>query len=112
VYDFEEIDPAMDEALVCNSFHRFILTQSMADILSFAITCQQYVLAVEVFQTFGAAKPQKVFQGVLDPSIMAYPGGEYTIYTIWRIPFYIILSFILSSAEHEIRCPAGLPRKT
>nr|AAL68098.1 AT19020p [Drosophila melanogaster] len=74
--DFEEIDPAMDEALVCNSFHRFILTQSMADILSFAITCQQYVLAVEVFQTFGAAKPQKVFQGVLDPSIMAYPGVQ------------------------------------
>ncbi|XP_043657942.1 uncharacterized protein LOC122623079 [Drosophila teissieri] len=74
--DFEEIDAVMDEALVCNSFHRFILTQSMADILSYAITCQQYVLVVEAFQTFGAAKPQKVFQGVLDPSIMAFPGVQ------------------------------------
>uniref|UniRef100_A0A6P4FMA3 Uncharacterized protein LOC108052658 n=1 Tax=Drosophila rhopaloa TaxID=1041015 RepID=A0A6P4FMA3_DRORH len=74
--DFEEIEQSADEALVCNSFHRFILTQQMADILSFAITCQQYVLAVEVFQAAGGAKPQKVFQGVLDPSIMAFPGVQ------------------------------------
>ncbi|XP_052854247.1 uncharacterized protein LOC128263307 [Drosophila gunungcola] len=75
--DFEEIEQVVDEALVCNSFHRFILTQKMADILSLAITCQQYVLAVEVFQSLhGTAKPQKVFQGVLDPSIMAFPGVQ------------------------------------
>ncbi|KPU73196.1 uncharacterized protein Dana_GF15160, isoform B [Drosophila ananassae] len=74
--DFSDIDQGGDDALVCNSFHRFILTQKMADILSYAITCQQYVLAVEVFQTIGYTKPQKVFQGILDPSIMAYPGVQ------------------------------------
>lgn len=74
--DFSVIDQNFDEALVCNSFHRYILTQKMADILSYAVTCQIYVIAVEVFQTVGFAKPQKVFQGVLDPCIMAYPGGK------------------------------------
>ncbi|KAH8251381.1 hypothetical protein KR032_010250 [Drosophila birchii] len=70
---FSGIDLNSDEALVCNSFHRFILTQKMADALEYAIACQQYVLVVEVFQTIGPAKPQKIFQGVLDPSIMVYP---------------------------------------
>ncbi|XP_016927834.3 uncharacterized protein [Drosophila suzukii] len=74
--DFEEIDQSTDEALVCNSFHRYILTQKMADILSFVITCQQYVIAIEAFQSSGTAKPQKIFQGVLDPSIMAFPGVQ------------------------------------
>ncbi|KAH8324146.1 hypothetical protein KR074_000605 [Drosophila pseudoananassae] len=74
--DFSDIDQGGDDALVCNSFHRFILTQKMADILSYAVTCQQYVLAVDVYQTVGYTKPQKVFQGVLDPSIMAYPGVQ------------------------------------
>ncbi|XP_017061131.1 uncharacterized protein LOC108101333 [Drosophila ficusphila] len=72
--DFKEIEQMEDEALVCNSFHRFILTKKMADILSFAITCQQYVFAVEAFQIVGTAKPQKVFQGVMDPSILVFPG--------------------------------------
>jgi len=75
--DFEEIYQSTDEALVCNSFHRYILTQKMADILSFVITCQQYVIAIEAFQSSGTAKPQKIFQGVLDPSIMAFPGGKF-----------------------------------
>ncbi|KAH8279705.1 hypothetical protein KR054_002602 [Drosophila jambulina] len=70
---FSSIDLSFDEALVCNSFHRYMLTQEMANALSHAITCQQYVLAVEVFQDIGTAKPQKVFQGILDPSIMVFP---------------------------------------
>ncbi|KAH8393514.1 hypothetical protein KR200_003713 [Drosophila serrata] len=70
---FSGIDLHYDEALVCNSFHRYILTQNMADALSQAVICQQYVIAVDVFQTIGSAKPQKVFQGVLDPSIMVFP---------------------------------------
>ncbi|XP_017063051.2 uncharacterized protein LOC108102526 [Drosophila eugracilis] len=75
--DFEAIDPSLDDALVCNSFHRFILTQKLADILSYVITCQQYVLAVEAFQATGnSVKPQKVFQGILDPSIMVFPGVQ------------------------------------
>ncbi|KAH8314321.1 hypothetical protein KR059_001154 [Drosophila kikkawai] len=73
---FSGIDRSFDEALVCNSFHRYILTQKMADVLSYAVTYQQYVLAVDVFQSTGSGKSQKVFQGVLDPSIMVFPGVQ------------------------------------
>ncbi|KAH8297989.1 hypothetical protein KR018_003950 [Drosophila ironensis] len=72
--NFSDIDQGSDDALVCNSFHRFILTKKMAETLSYAIACQQYVLFVEAFQMLNFGKPQKVFQGILDPSIMAYPG--------------------------------------
>ncbi|KAH8412534.1 hypothetical protein KR009_002802 [Drosophila setifemur] len=74
--DFTAIDQNFDEALVCNSFHRYILTQKMAEILSYAITCHQYLLVVEIFQMPNYTKPVKVFQGILDLSIMAYPNVQ------------------------------------
>ncbi|BFF95428.1 uncharacterized protein DMAD_12833 [Drosophila madeirensis] len=70
--DFGVIDIAFDEAIVCNGFHRYILTKELSDKLSNAIIYQQYDLAVEVFQ----ANSQRVFYGILDPSIMVFPGVQ------------------------------------
>ncbi|XP_002132873.2 uncharacterized protein [Drosophila pseudoobscura] len=74
--EFAMIDTIFDEAIICNGFHRYILTKAMADGLCNAIVCQQYDLAVEVFQSSSRNSYHKVFQGILDPAIMLYPGVQ------------------------------------
>ncbi|XP_022226032.2 uncharacterized protein LOC111076511 isoform X2 [Drosophila obscura] len=71
--DFNVIDNVFDEAIICNGFHRYILTKQLSDILSDAIICQKYDIAVEVFQS---STNQRVFHGILDPSIMVFPGVQ------------------------------------
>ncbi|KAH8392459.1 hypothetical protein KR215_008905 [Drosophila sulfurigaster] len=84
---FNAISPQFDNALICNTFHRYILTREMSDILYNVFILQRYVILVEAFQTASAvdnkgttkdnkqakANRQKVFEGILDPAIMLFP---------------------------------------
>ncbi|XP_023170336.1 uncharacterized protein LOC111599050 [Drosophila hydei] len=79
--DFDAVNIIEDQALVCNTFHRFILTKNMSDILYAAIARRRYIIAVDVFSmtpTEGkrgvkALINKKVFSGTLDPAILLYP---------------------------------------
>ncbi|KAL7741220.1 hypothetical protein ACLKA6_015109 [Drosophila palustris] len=86
--DFEAINLNYDLALVCNTFHRFILTLEMCNMLLDAFAWRRYVILVEAFQSAavetkkngkkGGDQPgkQKIFEGVLDPSVMLFPGVQ------------------------------------
>ncbi|XP_068151984.1 LOW QUALITY PROTEIN: uncharacterized protein [Drosophila tropicalis] len=75
--DFDFIDTNFEEAAVCNSFHRYILTQKMSKTLFNSIAFRNFVLAVDVWHTnTETSKRHKVFQGVLDPAILLYPGVQ------------------------------------
>ncbi|KAH8376963.1 hypothetical protein KR093_002363 [Drosophila rubida] len=82
---FPDINPRNDNALICNTFHRFILNRNMSDTLENVFAFRRYVIFVEVFQTTGPsesktkvpkASKQKVFEGILDPAIMLFPGVQ------------------------------------
>ncbi|KAH8412102.1 hypothetical protein KR222_010865 [Zaprionus bogoriensis] len=83
--NFQLIDTKEDEALVCNAFHRYILTRQMCDILFTQFAWRNYIILVEIFQDYAEKKPpsknspraqQKIFEGVLDPAIMLFPGVQ------------------------------------
>ncbi|XP_034474809.1 uncharacterized protein LOC117782012 [Drosophila innubila] len=86
--DFDAISIQYDLALICNTFHRFILTLDMSNMLFNAFAWRRYVILVEAFQAVpeekkkGAKKlspkapKQKIFEGILDPSIMLFPGVQ------------------------------------
>ncbi|KAH8263509.1 hypothetical protein KR044_010013 [Drosophila immigrans] len=79
---YNDINQQIDNALVCNTFHRYILTREMSETLFNAFAFRRYVILVEAFQTVDATdqkakgrKPinQKVFEGIMDPAIMLFP---------------------------------------
>ncbi|XP_030565592.1 uncharacterized protein LOC115765975 isoform X2 [Drosophila novamexicana] len=85
--DFDLIDPILDNALVCNTFHRYILTKNMSDILYTAIAWRRYVIAVDVWNVATIEKKvgrkmvkttgnQIIFSGILDPAIFCFPGVQ------------------------------------
>ncbi|EDW12988.1 uncharacterized protein LOC6577591 [Drosophila mojavensis] len=82
--NFDLINVKEDNALVCNTFHRYILTKSMSDTLFMAFAWRRYVIAVDVFNMTPMEKKEgkrvitamvnkKIFSGVLDPAILLYP---------------------------------------
>lgn len=84
--DLEEMNIG-EEALICNCFHRYILTSNMSQTLFSAFAYKRYNLLVEVFQELPKeekpakkASPrdtrQKIFEGILDPAILLFPGGK------------------------------------
>ncbi|XP_064551429.1 uncharacterized protein LOC135437433 isoform X2 [Drosophila montana] len=85
--DFGLIDPTLDTALVCNTFHRFILTKSMSDLLYSTIAWRRYVIAVDVWNVGTTEKKvgkkmvkttgnMIIFSGILDPAIFCFPGVQ------------------------------------
>lgn len=84
--DFEQID-LNDVALICNCFHRYILTNNMSETLFSSFAMKRYVMLVEVFQEQPKEEKQvkkgsprdtkqKIFEGILDPAILLFPGGK------------------------------------
>ncbi|XP_026835200.1 uncharacterized protein LOC6542520 isoform X3 [Drosophila erecta] len=73
--DFQiyKIDPVSDLALINNSLHRFVLNEQMRKILEEAVVHNDYELLLQLYQE----TPSNVlYEGVLNPSIFGYPGGE------------------------------------
>lgn len=86
--NFNHIDTQEDRALVSNCFHRYILTSEMSNTLFMAFAMRRYMIVLEGFQQMPVegkstkkAGPQfskqKIFEGVLDPAILLFPGGAY-----------------------------------
>uniref|UniRef100_A0A1A9ZEV3 Uncharacterized protein n=1 Tax=Glossina pallidipes TaxID=7398 RepID=A0A1A9ZEV3_GLOPL len=70
-FDFDSIDMNKDYALVCNSIHRFILTDRMHVALEKALVDDKYKIIIEMINE---TKPSEiVLQGFIDPSIFLYP---------------------------------------
>lgn len=73
-FDFDSIDMNNDYALVCNSLHRFILTDRMHVALEKALINDKYEIIIEMINN---TKPREiVLQGFIDPSIFLYPEGK------------------------------------
>lgn len=100
--DFNHIDTQEDKALVSNTFHRYILTNQMSDTLFMAFAMKRYIILVEGFQQMpsdvkptkkaGQDAKQKIFEGVLDPAILLFPGGTYASpFGMFIFVFYILL---------------------
>uniref|UniRef100_A0A1A9WW83 Uncharacterized protein n=1 Tax=Glossina brevipalpis TaxID=37001 RepID=A0A1A9WW83_9MUSC len=70
-FGFDSIDMYKDYALVCNSVHRFVLTDRMHIALEKLLICGRYDIIVEVFNE---AQPKEILlEGFIDPSIFLYP---------------------------------------
>uniref|UniRef100_A0A1A9UW01 Uncharacterized protein n=1 Tax=Glossina austeni TaxID=7395 RepID=A0A1A9UW01_GLOAU len=113
-FDFADIDTKADYALVCNSIHRFVLTDKTHLALERILTCDQYEISVEIFKQ---SKPKiRLLQGSIDLSIFMYPKGEYgellikdlTNIRILRT-FYIS---IVTSCSFAIELKRPTPSKT
>uniref|UniRef100_A0A1A9UW05 TPR_REGION domain-containing protein n=1 Tax=Glossina austeni TaxID=7395 RepID=A0A1A9UW05_GLOAU len=70
-FNFTKVDIETNDALVCNSLHRFILTDSMHNSLQEHLINSQLNLVLDIFK---ASKPNDILlQGSLDVSILLYP---------------------------------------
>jgi len=83
--DFDAISIQYDLALICNTFHRFILTLEMSNMLFNAFGWRRYVILVEAFQSIPEEKKkgtkrlspkaakQKIFEGIplMHPRLMS-----------------------------------------
>uniref|UniRef100_A0A1A9W424 Uncharacterized protein n=1 Tax=Glossina brevipalpis TaxID=37001 RepID=A0A1A9W424_9MUSC len=71
-FNFSDINMKDDYALVCNSMHRFILTDKMHIALEKHLVCDEHEIIVEIFKE---SEPAKMFlQGFIDLSVFMYPG--------------------------------------
>ncbi|KAL9924979.1 uncharacterized protein ACN2A1_010355 [Glossina fuscipes fuscipes] len=71
-FNFEGIDIDQDYALVCNSTHRFILTDKWHIDLEKHLACDKYEIIVEIYKE---SDPEAILlQGFIDLSIFMYPG--------------------------------------
>ncbi|XP_075153128.1 uncharacterized protein LOC142226796 [Haematobia irritans] len=70
-FNTADIDSNMDMALVCNSFHRYILTESMEKALEDIMAFNKYRIIVELFRE---KDPTVILlQGYINLSIFMYP---------------------------------------
>uniref|UniRef100_A0A1B0ASD1 Uncharacterized protein n=1 Tax=Glossina palpalis gambiensis TaxID=67801 RepID=A0A1B0ASD1_9MUSC len=70
-FNFTNVDLKTSDALVCNSLHRFILTDSMHNSLQEHLINSQLNVVLDIFK---ASKPKNILlQGFLDVSILLYP---------------------------------------
>lgn len=71
------IDTSSDFALICNSMHRYILSDHMEKSLEYALAFNQYRIIVEICRE---REPSVVvLQGFIDLSVFMYPNGESVI---------------------------------
>lgn len=72
--NFTNINVQSDFALVCNSVHRFVLTDKNHTDLEKHLACDKQQIIVEIFKE---SEPNtKLLQGFLDVSVLLYPKGE------------------------------------
>uniref|UniRef100_A0A1A9W430 Uncharacterized protein n=1 Tax=Glossina brevipalpis TaxID=37001 RepID=A0A1A9W430_9MUSC len=70
-FNIKDIDITRDFALVCNSIHRFVLTDKMQIALESYLACDRYEILVEISKQ---SQPTMVLlQGSIDTSIFMYP---------------------------------------
>lgn len=73
-FKLEEINPAVDSALVNNSLHRYVITTQMREILEAAVVHNHYELLLQLYDEI----PLNVmYEGVINPSVFGYPEGKY-----------------------------------
>lgn len=74
-FNFADINRRADYALVCNSIHRFVLTDTTHVAFERILSCDQYEVSVEIFKQ---SEPKIILlQGSIDLSVFMYPNGEY-----------------------------------
>lgn len=79
-FHFQDINTNEDYALICNSMHRFILTDSMQEILEQQLATNQYQIVIDLY-----SEPKSetiLLQGSIDLSIFMYPEGMILIINI------------------------------
>lgn len=75
-FNFTKVDIETSDAIVCNSLHRFILTDNMHTSLQEHLINSQLNVVLDIFK---ASKPNDILlQGFLDTSILLYPNSKYT----------------------------------
>ncbi|KPU73361.1 uncharacterized protein Dana_GF15338, isoform B [Drosophila ananassae] len=73
-FRLHRIDPVTDLALINNSLHRFVINEDMRKILEEVLVHYDYELLVQFYHEV----PDNVlYEGVINPSIFAYPGVNY-----------------------------------
>lgn len=73
-FKFDDIDMNVDYALICNSMHRFILTDRIHVDLEKYLVCDKHDIIVEIYKD---SEPETVLlQGFIDLSLFMYPGGK------------------------------------
>uniref|UniRef100_A0A1A9WUQ5 Tetratricopeptide repeat protein 18 n=1 Tax=Glossina brevipalpis TaxID=37001 RepID=A0A1A9WUQ5_9MUSC len=70
-FNFWDVDMNNDYCLVCNSLHRFVLTDKMQTVLEQHLACGRSEIVVDIFDD---SQPTNILlQGVIDLSIFMYP---------------------------------------
>lgn len=73
-FNFEDINVRDDYTLVCNSIHRFVLTDSIHKALEQHLVYDRPDIIIEIFSR---NNPEKILlEGSIDPSIFVYPKGK------------------------------------
>lgn len=72
-FNFNSINLNEDFALICNSMHRYVLTDKMQKILENVVTQNLYKIIVEIYSK--QDKSKILLQGYIDLSIFVYPEG-------------------------------------
>lgn len=79
-FHFDDINISEDYAVICNSVHRYILTDTMQTILEQKLAANQYQIVIDIY-----CEPKEntiLLQGYMDLSIFMYPKGKIK-------PFYL-----------------------
>lgn len=74
-FHFDNININEDYALICNSIHRYILTNIMEKTLEEVLSHDQYQMILEIYSDRDENKI--LLQGFIDLSIFMYPEGKY-----------------------------------
>lgn len=74
-FNFSSINKKEDEALICNSMHRYVLTDKMQKILENALSTNLYQLLIEICTQ--EDENNVLLHGFLDLSIFMYPASKY-----------------------------------
>lgn len=74
-FGFDKININTDYALICNSLHRYILTDKMHLELESLLLSEKFCLIVEIFRESDPS--QILLEGFIDLAIFLYPSGLY-----------------------------------
>lgn len=73
-FNFDTINVKTDYALICNSLHRYILTDKMHLQLERLLLSEKLIMVVEIFRE--SEPSQILLQGFIDLAIFLYPSGK------------------------------------